>query len=130
MIKAMRVFLILALLSLQKPVVTLGAEVDPPQPPAKIYKVVPDLLLYRPLLVFGSLAPTAGFLATLPITRITNKDLKASEYLVHRPWTYSADRPLGFFPPQNIPARIDEGISLQYQDYFVRVGGNRPPDQR
>lgn len=127
----MGVFLILAFVGLGKPVLTLGEELAGHEPPAKFYAAVPDLLLYRPILAFGALLPSTGFVASLPITYPSNHDLKAADSLLHRPWSYIADRPLGVFTPnKNIPARIDQGISSQYQEYFVRVGADRSPDQR
>ncbi len=130
MTKALGIFLILALVSLGMPVSTLSEELDVHQPPTKFYTAVPDLLLARPALVLGALVPTAGFWATLPLTYTFKQDTKLAEYLVHRPWSYATDRPLGVFAPNNITHRIDQGISSQYQDYFIRVGGNRSPDER
>jgi hypothetical protein len=130
MTKALGVSLILALVGLGMPVSTLSEELDVHQPPAKFYTAVPDLLLARPALVLGALVPTAGFWATLPLTKMCKQDMKMAEYLVHRPWSYATDRPLGVFAPSNIIQPIDEKISTQYQDYFIRVGGNRSPDKR
>jgi hypothetical protein len=130
MSKAMGILLILALFGLEMPVSALGEDLDV-QAPAKFYAAGADLLVARPLLAFGAVVPTAGFLATLPLSYPLNQDLKIAEYLVHRPWTYTADRALGdFIPAKNMARRIDNKISSQYQEYFVRVGANRSPDKR
>jgi hypothetical protein len=130
MTKAMGVLLILAFFGLGTPVLTLGEDLDR-QPPAKFYLAGADLLVARPLLAFGAVVPSAGFLATLPLSYPFNQDLKVVEYLVHRPWTYTADRALGdFIPAKNIATCIDNKISSQYQEYLVRVGANRSPDER
>ena len=123
----MGIVLIVILCGLGNRVSALGEDHDDYQQPAKVYAAGADLLVARPVLAFGAVIPTFGFLATLPITYPFNQTV---EYLMHRPWQYASDRPLGVFLPKKVTSRIDEKISSQYQAYFIRVGADRSPDAR
>jgi hypothetical protein len=130
MTRAMGIVLIVLLCGLGNCVSAPGEDHDDYQQPAKVYAAGADLLVARPVLAFGAVIPTFGFLATLPVTYPFNQDVKTAEYLMHRPWQYASDRPLGVFLPKNVTSRIDEKISSQYQAYFIRVGADRSPDAR
>ena len=126
--KIIGLFLTLLLSALGSPALSQDMDLEIHQPPANLLTTVPDLMIVRPLSAMGAVVTTSLFVATLPLTYPLSQDLKISQTLVERPWTYASDRPLGvFIPGESIETQIDSTISKQYQDFFVLVGADRSP---
>jgi len=126
--KIIGLFLTLLLAALGSPAFCQDMDLEIHQPPANLLTTVPDLMIVRPLSAMGAVVTTSLFVATLPLTYPLSQDLKISQTLVERPWTYVSDRPLGVFVPgESIETLVDSTISKQYQDYFVLVGADRSP---
>ena len=118
----------LTMLLLYVTTLSFAEDLEINQPPGKAPAALLDLLVIKPAATLGATATTMAFLGSLPVTYPLERDLQVAEYLVHYPWTYAADRPLGILcPGKNIAVRIDERISEQYLDYFVEAGANRSP---
>ncbi|MEJ2671845.1 MAG: hypothetical protein P8168_06515 [Deltaproteobacteria bacterium] len=126
--KIIALFLILLVAALASPALSQDKDGELCQPPANIFTTVPDLMIVRPLAAAGAIVTTSLFVATLPMTYPLAQDLKLSQILVHKPWTYVADRQMGVFvPKESVEKGIDTAISEQYQVYFVRVGADLSP---
>lgn len=128
MAKFIGILLSLLMVAFWTPVTAPAEDLENNQPPGKVPAAIVDLMVARPLLAVGALIPTSAFVATLPITYTFHRDLQCSQVLVHHPWTYVADRPLGIFAPgKSVAVRIDDKLSEQYRDYFIQAGADRSP---
>jgi hypothetical protein len=56
-----------------------------------------DAIFVRPIMLGVSLITTTFYLATSPLTFLTDSDEEAGEALVYNPWWYTSGRDLGRF---------------------------------
>jgi hypothetical protein len=95
-------------------------------PAGSAVKMVPELLVIRPVTGVLALVPTSAFIATLPVTYPLGFSQKAASYLVEKPWQYVANRPFGvFLEQQNVMAQSNEQLNKQYSEFLGRTGADR-----
>lgn len=68
-----------------------------PEPEPSVGIQVVDLLLVRPVSIFGSVLSNAAFAVSLPFTFPAGVSHEATAYLVVAPWRFTAGRDLGNF---------------------------------
>ena len=89
-------------------------------------KVAPELLVVRPLTAIVALAPTAAFMATLPLTYPLGLDQKAATFLLEKPWEYVGNRAFGaFLLERNVMVGVNGQIDQQYSEFLGRTGADR-----
>ncbi len=95
-------------------------------PAVSAVKMVPEILVIRPLTGIVALVPTSAFLATLPVTYPLGVSQKAATMLVEKPWEYVGNRPFGVFvQPPSMMAQSNEQIDKQYSEFLGRTGADR-----
>jgi hypothetical protein len=94
-------------------------------PAASAVKMVPEILVIRPLTGILALVPSAAFVATLPVTYPLGVSQKASTMLMEKPWEYVGNRPFGVFVlPPSMMAQSNKQIDQQYSEFPGRTGAD------